>query len=91
MKYSSKYVQIIILDITGNFVILVFEKMRISCILLMLLRIAFVYERRVFFLTHNVKKIRRFYGKVPGNQLLAHFPLFLRASACRTFLEIKIW
>ena len=35
------------------------------------------------------KKIRRFYGKIPGNQLPVHILLFLRASACRTFLEIK--
>ena len=35
------------------------------------------------------KTIRRFYGKIPGNQLPVHIPLFLRASACRTFLEIK--
>ena len=41
--------------------------------------------------THTVKKIGRFYGKVHGNQLLVHIPLFLRASACRTFLEIKQW
>ena len=39
----------------------------------------------------HFKKIRRFYGKIPGNQLPVHFPLFLRASACRTFLEIKKW
>ena len=37
------------------------------------------------------KKIRRFYGKIPSNRLPVHFPLFLRASACRTYLEIKIW
>ena len=37
----------------------------------------------------TVKKIRRFYGKIPGNQLPVHFPLFLRASACRTFLKLK--
>ena len=29
------------------------------------------------------KKIRRFYGKIPGIQLPVHFPLFLRAFACR--------
>ena len=52
MKYNRKYIQTITLDITGNFEILLFEKARISCILLMLLRIAFVYVRRVF-LTHN--------------------------------------
>ena len=40
---------------------------------------------------HIVKNFRRFYGKIPGNQLPVHFPLFLRVSACRTFLEIKIW
>ena len=39
----------------------------------------------------HCKKIRRFYGKIPGNQLPVHIPLFLRASACRTFLEIKKW
>ena len=39
----------------------------------------------------TVKKMRRFYGKIPGNQLPVHIPLFLRASACRTFLEIKKW
>ena len=42
-------------------------------------------------LSHTVKKIRRFYNKIPGNKLPVHFPLFLQASACRTFLEIKIW
>ena len=41
--------------------------------------------------SRTVKKIRIFYSKIPGNQLPVHFPLFLRASACRTFLEIKIW
>ena len=35
-------------------------------------------------------KFRRFYGKIPGNHLPVHFPLFLRASAYRT-LETKIW
>ena len=39
----------------------------------------------------TVKQIRRFYGKIPGNQLPVHIPLFLRASARRTFLEIKKW
>ena len=37
------------------------------------------------------KKVRRFYGKIPSNQLPVHILLFLRASACRTFLEIKKW
>ena len=41
--------------------------------------------------TATVKKIRGFYGKIPGNQLPVHTPLFLRTSACRTFLEIKKW
>ena len=40
---------------------------------------------------YTVKQIHRFYGKIPGNHLPVHFPLFLRASACRTFSEIKIW
>ena len=39
----------------------------------------------------TVKKIRRFYGKIPGIWLLVLLPLFLRAFTCRTFLEIKIW
>ena len=39
----------------------------------------------------HCKKIRRFYGKLPGNQLPVHIPLFLRASVCRTFLEIQKW
>ena len=38
----------------------------------------------------TVKQIRRFYSKIPGNQLPVHMPLFLWA-ACRTFLEIKKW
>ena len=38
---------------------------------------------------HN--KIRRFYGKIPGIWPPVLLPLFLRASTCRTFLEIKIW
>ena len=42
-------------------------------------------------LWNTVKRIRKFYGKIPGNQLPVHFPLFLRPSACRSFLEIKIW
>ena len=42
-------------------------------------------------LLHCKKKVRRFYGKIPGNHLPVHIPLFLRASACRTFLEIKKW
>ena len=33
----------------------------------------------------------RFYGKIPGIFLPVDLPLFLRASTCRTFLEIKIW
>ena len=37
------------------------------------------------------KKIRRFYGKIPGIWLPGLLPLFLRAFTCRTFLEIKIW
>ena len=40
--------------------------------------------------TYTVKQPRRFYGKISGNQLPVHFPLFLRASACGTFLEIEI-
>ena len=39
----------------------------------------------------HCKKIRIFYGKIPGNQLPVHIPLVLRASACKTFLEIKKW
>ena len=39
----------------------------------------------------HCKNIRRFYDKIPGNQLPVHTSLFLRASACRTFLEIKKW
>ena len=39
----------------------------------------------------HCKKIHRFYGKIPGNQLSVHIPLFLRASPCGTFLEIKKW
>ena len=39
----------------------------------------------------HCKKICRFYGKIPGNQLPVHIPLFLRASACTTFLDIKKW
>ena len=39
----------------------------------------------------SVVHLRRFYGEIPGNQLPVDFPLFLRTSACRTFLEIKIW
>ena len=35
------------------------------------------------------KKIRRFYGKIPGKQLPVHIPLFLRASACRTFKKSR--
>ena len=35
----------------------------------------------------TVKKVRRFYCKIPANQLPVHIPLFLRASACRAFLE----
>ena len=41
--------------------------------------------------TYTVKKIRRFYGKIPGIWLPVLLPLFLRAFTCRTFLEIKIW
>ena len=37
------------------------------------------------------KKIRRFYGKIPGIWLPVLLLLFLRAFTCRTFLEIKIW
>ena len=37
------------------------------------------------------KKIRRFYGKIPGISLPVVLSLFLRAFTCRTFLEIKIW
>ena len=40
---------------------------------------------------YSVKKIRRFYGKIPGSWLPVLLPLFLRAFTCRTFLEIKIW
>ena len=29
--------------------------------------------------THTEKNIRRFYGKITGNQLPVHFPFFLRA------------
>ena len=39
----------------------------------------------------HCEKIRRFYSKIPGNRLPVHFPLFLQAFACSTFLEIKIW
>ena len=37
----------------------------------------------------HCKKIRRFYGKIRDNQLPVHIQLFLRTSACRTFLEMK--
>ena len=40
---------------------------------------------------NTVKKIRSFYGKIPGIRLPVLLPLFLRAFTCRTFLEIKIW
>ena len=39
----------------------------------------------------NCKKIRRFYGKIPGIWLPVLLQLFLRAFTCRTFLELKIW
>ena len=42
-------------------------------------------------LIHCKKKKRRYYGKIPGIWLPVHLPLYLRASNCRTFLEIKIW
>ena len=41
--------------------------------------------------TAHCKSIRRFYGKIPGIWLPVLLPLFLRAFASRTFLEIKIW
>ena len=43
------------------------------------------------YLHTHCKKIRRFYGKIPGIWLSVHLPLFLRASTYRAFLEIKIW
>ena len=48
-------------------------------------------SREKIYYIYCKKKIRRFYGKIIGNHLPVHFPLFLRGSACRTFLEIKIW
>ena len=39
----------------------------------------------------HFKKIRRFYGKIPGIWLPVLLPLFLRGFTSRTFLEIKIW
>ena len=41
--------------------------------------------------TYAVKRIRRFYGKIPGIWLPVHLPLFLRASTGTIFLELKIW
>ena len=41
--------------------------------------------------SYTVKKIRRFYGNIPGIWLPFLLPLFLRAFTSRTFLEIKIW
>ena len=44
---------------------------------------------RSFSRSHTVKKIRRFYGTIPGIWLPVLLPLFLRAFTCRTFLEIR--
>ena len=44
-----------------------------------------------FFCSYTVKKICRFFGKIPGIWLPVLLPFFLRAFTCRTFLEIKIW
>ena len=48
-----------------------------------------VHERHSLDL--HCKKIRRFYGKIPGIWLPVLLPLFLRAFTCRPYLEIKIW
>ena len=45
----------------------------------------------VYVRNEHCKKIRRFYGKIPGIWLPVLLPLFLRAFTCRTYLEIKIW
>ena len=38
------------------------------------------------FYQYTVKKIRRFYGKIPGNQLPVHIPLFLPTVPENTFV-----
>ena len=40
---------------------------------------------------HCKKKIRIFYGKIPGNRLPVHFPLNYGSLLVEPFLEIKIW
>ena len=40
---------------------------------------------RIVILHCKKKKIRRFYGKIPGISLPVLLPLFLRAFTCRTF------
>ena len=56
---------------------------------LIIFEIRFAVSERSLKLLYTVK-IRIFYGKIPGIWLPVHLPLFLRASTCKPFLEIKI-